>query len=804
MARYVCIHGHFYQPPRENPWLEELEFEGSAYPYHDWNERISAECYEPNTASRIISPDHRIIAIVNNYSAINFDFGPTLMSWLERHKPSVYDAIYQADVKSRERFSGHGSAIAQAYNHMIMPLANRRDKYTQVRWGIDDFRYRFSRAPEGMWLPETAVDTETLEILSELGIKFTILAPHQAARYRQVGDSQWTEANGKIDPKRAYLCRLPSGRSISIFFYDGIISNDVAFSNILDNGEEFAKRLLSAFTDGGESQLVSIATDGETYGHHHRFGDMALAYCLHYLESQNLASITNYGQFLDKRAPEYEVQIVENSSWSCAHGVERWRNDCGCNTGKGLHQKWRRPLREAMDWLRDRLAELFEKEASNYLKDPWDARNKYIKVILDRSKENVERFSSENSSRPLTDEEKVRVLKLMELQRHSMLMFTSCGWFFDEISGLETVQVMKYAARCIQLARDFNTDLEGGYLEKLKGAPSNLKEFENGHTIFERLVKPASLDLLRVASHYAISSLFNNTKSKESKIFCYSIKDEESELLKSGRIRLLVGRSVISSEITWEKEKFSYAVLWLGDQNIYGGARMYMGGEAFSSMKEELSEAFKNTEIHQIIFILHGIFKETGRLFSLKELFRDRQAEIIEKIMERPVKKADFLMKIILEDNHSSMLYLKEVGITPPHTVEIASEAALNSEMLSILRSDPLDLESMERLVSEIQTFGINLQKSVIALEASRRVTRELELMLPDPSNIKKMNEIERLLKTLLPLGIEMNLWRAQNIAFRLMSNYGYMEKMSKKGYKRADEWISSFTRLCSLLGVNV
>jgi alpha-amylase/alpha-mannosidase (GH57 family) len=805
MDRCVCIHGHFYQPPRENPWLEEVEFEQSSYPYHDWNGRITAECYEPNTASRIIAPDHRIIAIVNNYTNISFNFGPTLLSWLERHDPSTYGAILEADRLSAKRFSGHGSAMAQAYNHMIMPLSNRRDKQTQLVWGIADFRHRFQREPEGLWLPETAADTETLEILSELGIKFTVLAPHQAARYRRIGEEPWIEGKSSIDPKKAYLCHLPSGRSINIFFYDGLISKDVAFSTLLNSGESFAKRLLSAFTDEETPQLVSIATDGESYGHHHKFGDMALAYCLHYMESQNLACLTNYAEFLEKHPPGDEVQIVENSSWSCTHGVERWKSDCGCNTGKGFHQKWRAPLREAMDWLRDALAELFEREASMYFKDPWGTRDKYVEVVLDRSRENVERFLAEASVRPLTKEEKILVLKLLELQRHSMLMYTSCGWFFDEISGIEGVQVMKYALRAMQLARGFDLDLEGGYLERLRRVPSNIPELGDGANIFRRFVKPASLDLLSVASHYAISSLFNGSKGEESRIFCYTVKDEAYEVSKSGKIKLTVGRSLISSDITWENDQVSYAVLWLGDHNIYGGARVFCGKEAFSSIQKELFEGMKDMEIHRTIFLINKIFKKTGKPFSLRDLFRDRQAEIISKIMEGSVKKADFLMKIIQEDNHPAMYYLKDMGIAPPHTIEVAADASLNSEILSILRSDPLDLDAMEALVDEIKLFGIKVQRDLVSLEASFRAKREFELLLADPLNIEKMKQIERLLKILFSLQIEMNLWRAQNIAFGLMSNsHAYMKELEKKGDKKAAEWVSSFASLCNLLGVNV
>ncbi|MHB9156179.1 MAG: DUF3536 domain-containing protein, partial [Endomicrobiales bacterium] len=460
MEKFVCIHGHFYQPPRENPWLEEIELQDSAYPYHDWNERINAECYAPNTASRILTPDGKVVIIGNNYSKISFNFGPTLLSWMEKHARDVYNEIIDADCRSRGLFSGHGSALAQAYNHMIMPLANRRDKYTQVLWGIRDFQKRFSRSPEGMWLPETAVDLETLDIMAELGITFTLLSPRQAKSVRKISGTSWQDATGgRVDPRMPYRCALPSGRTISLFFYDGPIAQEIAFGNLLSNGEGFAERLLSAFAENGvPAQLVHTATDGETYGHHHKYGDMALGYCLQYIETNKPARITNFGEYLERFPPAHEAEIFENSSWSCVHGVERWRANCGCNSGThpGWKQEWRRPLREALDWLRDTLVHMYEEEASRYLSDPWAARNDYISVILDRSPENTGRFIREHASGEVKGDGRARLLKLLEMQRNAMLMYTSCGWFFDEISGIETVQVLQYACRAIQLSQELS------------------------------------------------------------------------------------------------------------------------------------------------------------------------------------------------------------------------------------------------------------------------------------------------------------------------------------------------------------
>jgi alpha-amylase/alpha-mannosidase (GH57 family) len=376
---------------------------------------------------------------------------------------------------------------------MILPLAPRRDKETQVAWGIADFRHRFGRDPEGLWLPETAVDTETLEVLAAHRIAFTVLAPHQAARVRSLRGDTWIDARGgRIDPRRPYLCLLPSGAVITLFFYDGPIARAVAFEGLLNSGEAFARRLLAAFADSPEPQLVHIATDGESYGHHHRFGDMALAYALRVIEERGHARLTNYGEYLAHHTPEHQVELAEPTSWSCTHGVERWRSNCGCNTGHhGWTQEWRQPLREAMDWLRDALAPGFEREAGRDLRDPWAARDAYIDVILRREPEVVEAFFAAHGRAGLTVEDRPRAIRLLEMQRHALLMYTSCGWFFDELSGIETVQIIKYAARALQLAAEFGAPLEEEFVRRLSRAKSNLRQWGRRN----RLPPPrASLD----------------------------------------------------------------------------------------------------------------------------------------------------------------------------------------------------------------------------------------------------------------------------------------------------------------------
>jgi len=523
-SRFICIHGHFYQPPRENPWLEEIEVQESAFPYHDWNERVHAECYAPNASPRALNGEGKVIDTADNYSRMSFNFGPTLLSWMERHAPETYAAVLEADRQSRKNFGGHGSAIAQAYNHIIMPLADLRDKRTQIVWGIRDFERRFRRQPEGMWLAETAVDLETLDLLAESGIRFTILAPVQARRVRRIGETKWTDVSeGRIDPKQSYACILPSGRKIGLFFYNGPIAHDIAFGDLLNDGESFARRLLGAFEDSPVTQLSHVATDGETFGHHHRFGDMALAFALHSLQTRGLARLTVYGEHLAASLPSYEVEIVENSSWSCVHGVERWRNDCDCSTGRhpGWHQRWRAPLREALDRLRDRVVILYQSRAGALLRDPWAARDDYISVILDRSRAAIDGFLARHAAKGLDMDEKALALKLLEMQRNALLMFTSCGWFFDDISGIETRQILLYAARAMQLAGEAGeASLEDDFLRLLRRAPSNIPELGDGARVYEIFVRPTVLAMLRATSGipfeaaFCVDDLRNATQKK--------------------------------------------------------------------------------------------------------------------------------------------------------------------------------------------------------------------------------------------------------------------------------------------------
>ncbi len=498
MKKFVCLHGHFYQPPRENPWTGEVDEEPSAAPFHDWNERIAKECYEANVRAPLLNAKGEASGFVNNYELISFDIGPTLLSWLKRKSPVTYRAILEADKLSAAANGGHGNAIAQVYNHIILPLANKRDKLTQVLWGIADFEYHYGRKPEGMWLSEAAVDHESLKILADCGIRFTILAPHQAKRTRRVGfASRWKALHHEsVDPRHSYRLWLEGGHQFHVFFYDAPISQSIAFQGLLHNGDQLVHRLMNAFShhDHAPEQLVSSAVDGETFGHHHRFGEMAVAYGLKKIRDHRLAQLTNYAAFLDQNGSDWEADIHENSSWSCAHGIERWRSDCGCrmNHEEGWNQKWRAILREALDQLKESIDRLYEQKGGELLKDPWSARNDYIRVMLERGENTRRRFLSRNARRALKPEEELAVWSLLEAQKFGLFMYTSCGWFFDEISGIEPVQVMRFAYRALELMQPFSrTALEPGLVRILEKAKSNIPGMGTGKDVFEKFVKPA-------------------------------------------------------------------------------------------------------------------------------------------------------------------------------------------------------------------------------------------------------------------------------------------------------------------------
>jgi alpha-amylase/alpha-mannosidase (GH57 family) len=854
--RYITIHGHFYQPPRENPWLETVETQDSAAPYHDWNERITAECYAPNGAARIVNGENQIVRIINNYSRISFNFGPTLLSWLEEKAPRAYKHILEADRRSLHRFGGHGSAMAQVYNHIIMPLANMRDKLTQIRWGIADFESRFDRKPEGMWLAETAVDTETLELLAENGILFTVLAPGQCARVRPLEDplpekpkrktkaekdqteatkgtaaAAWQETpHGSVDSTRPYLVRLKSGRSIAIFFYDGGRSRAIAFDGLLNSGDEFANRLMSGFRPEGSNpdgkpraQLVHVATDGESYGHHHRYGEMALSWALKQIEAKGVARLTNYGEFLAKFPPQYETEIYENTAWSCFHGVERWRSDCGCNGGKaGWNQKWRAPLRGALDWLRDTVAGLSEKAAKGILTDLWKARDAYIEIVLARGEvtaghaeidsANADKFLDAHAAHSLDTSERTLALKLLEMQRQALLMYTSCGWFFDEISGIETVQIIEYSARVVQLAQEVfgaeAANLEAGYVELLRCAKSNVPDQKDGGEIYLRRVKKSEVGLEQVAAHYAISSVFTSYP-EETRLFGYSVQRLDAELLTTGRAQLVIGRAMIRSLVTGELEPVSYAVLHFGDQNISAavkrwtetsGAEATLEREKHDELLGAVHAAVDRADIPAVVRLFDRHFGES--IYSLTSLFNDEERRILKIILEPTLVEAENTFSAIYERHSSLLQFLSQAGLPKPPELTLAAGYSINSALRHALEEHPIDAVRIQFLLSRAKEIQIALDEAQLSYLANQRMKDAMSALCDRRELVTSLDQAVEMAEIVSSLPFEVRLWHAQNIWYEVLESLQRQTLALPAG--DAASWEARFKTLGRRLGIAV
>jgi hypothetical protein len=821
--RYVCIHGHFYQPPRENPWLETVEVQDSAAPYHDWNDRITAECYAPNGASRITNKQDEIIRIMNNYARMSYNFGPTLLSWLHDKAPRTYCMILDADKVSAQRYSGHGSAMAQVYNHLIMPLANRRDALTQIRWGIADFEFRYGRKPEGMWLAEAAVNRSVLDLMAQEGIKFTVLAPVQCAQVRilptanpsapETIEAPWTwTANASVDPTHPYLVRLDEGRSITVFFYDGPNSRAIAFEGLLNSGEDFGKRLLSGFHpaspgDPEVAQISHVATDGESYGHHHKHGEMALSYAMHWIEEGDSANLTNYGEFLEKFPPKWEAEVAEDTSWSCAHGVERWRSNCGCNGGKaGWNQEWRAPLREALDYLRDATAPLAETLAAGLLTDLWAARDAYIQIVLDRSQPTIERFFAAYAAHPLSDTERTTVLELMELERHTQLMYTSCGWFFDEISGIETVQIIAYAGRVLQLAAELfgapGAALEPNFLAILAKAKSNVPDIGDGAQVYRRSITPMRIGLEQVGAHYAISSIFR-AYPEDGELFCFDVHRESHEVFSSGRGRVAVGRALVYSRITEETEDICFAVLHLGDQNLSAAVRRYDSAntaevDAFLAFSNDIGTAIRRANLPEVIRLIDRFFGETA--YSLTSLFADEQHRILNTILDQTISEMEDSLRKIYEDHASLLHYLTETGMAAPPALASAARFAINASLRRAIEADAFDPDEILILLSRAEADQIPLDAQLLGYTAGQRMKRAMVNLENSASNGHSNGDA---LTTALLINdaihhmpFEVNIWQAQNIWNDLL-------RRSDTNYW-TPEWKEDFKKLGRAMNISV
>ncbi|MBQ6516087.1 DUF3536 domain-containing protein [bacterium] len=776
----VCltIHGHFYQPPRENPWLEAIELQDSALPFHDWNERINNECYTPNSVSKIVDSRNQILDVVNNYEFISFNFGPTLLSWMEKNAPLAYERIIKADIKSRETHNDHGNAIAQVYNHMIMPLSTERHKQLQVKWGIKDFEYRFGREPEGMWLAETAVDDDTLRVLAENGIKFTILSPYQALKIKKEGDNNWEDVSwGNIDPARSYRYYIKSapGKFIDLFFYDGAISKSVAFDEVLKDGNKFINRLKEGISeDRNYTQLINIATDGESYGHHTKFGDMALAYTLKIRAKDEGFKITNYAEYLEKYRSDYVVDIKPVSSWSCFHGVDRWRDDCGCSTGghPGWNQRWRKPLRNALDYIRDEVIGIQQKLLKKYFKNPKEAEENYINVILDRSTLNVKKFQEQYMLENLSDEQKVEAMELLEIQRQSMLMYTSCGWFFSEISGIETVQVMKYAARLLQLAKKFtDKDLETNFLNILEDAKSNFTEYGNGKEIYNRFVKPSVITSKQIVSLWALTSLYR-TLGEEEDIYCYKIKRLSYKKVKKGETKFVTGNIEVRSKITLEKTNMAFALLQFSGGDFHCAIRECTSD--FADVQKELVRTYMVNPPTEIIRMLDNYFGQ--EYFTLKDIFIEERRKILQVLLKGKLKDFAQTYESIYNAGKSSIYHLQTLGLDVPEEFKISAQYCLSKQFNELFVNGFLDPDTIQQAIDlnlEIKKLGITVDKSQTSRIFEKKVAQNVN-RLAYGMEIQQAEVTLELLDNIDKLELNVDISEAQNIYFnKIAVNFG-------------------------------
>lgn len=769
--RFVCIHGHFYQPPRENPWLETVEAQDSAAPYHDWNERVTAECYAPNAAARLLDTQGSITMLRNNYTRISFNFGPTLLSWMEQARPNVYGQILLADQESTQHL-GRGNALAQVYGHCIMPLASRRDQLTQVRWGIADFVHRFGRRPDGMWLPETAVDRATLAVLAEHGLRFTILAPSQAARVRY-GDGAWEDVHdGRIDCTRPYRCTLGGGHDIVVFFYDAALAHAVAFGGLLNNGRELASRLTAAAGAHGGTSLVHFATDGESYGHHHRFGEMALAAAIDTLGRERQVQLTNYAAYLDRVSVQDAVEIRENSSWSCAHGIERWRADCGCNSGGhvGWQQAWRTPLRQALDWLKTQLDTVFERQGSKLLRDPWAARDAYVTVLLQRDRTQRDAFMAQHAAGAPHALDRPRLWKLLEMQRHALLSFTSCGWFFDDPSGVETVQVLTYAARALQLAGELGLHLEPEFLRRLLPMRSNVPSYADGRQLYQTLVQPLVTDSRRFVAHYAMDSLFREPQP-ETCTYAHRLSDVDRTIERAGATSLAIGCARVVTEATEESDTHVYAALHLGGHDLHCAVAPSPTVGNFAQFKRELRDTFLTQPVSELVRRMDAF---GGATYTLHDVFVAERRRILEHVTAQATETCVAHFERLVTSNRRLFDFLAQARVPLPEALHIAttfvSERRLDQAIASFVTgSDGGD--AAVTAAAEAQRWGITprTDQARCALEAALVDT----LIGLGNDVVGGAARAHAILDLAQALAIQLNTWEAQNQYYVLITTNG-------------------------------
>ena len=784
---YLCIHGHFYQPPRENPWLGVIEAQPSARPHHDWNIRITRECYGPNALARVLGEAGRIVELLDNYEYMSFNFGPTLLSWLEHADPDTYGRILAADRASRLKYNGHGNALAQVYNHIIMPLANERDRLTQIRWGLADFRSRFGRETEGIWLSETAVDNQTLAMLAQEGVKFTILAPNQAHRIRPLDSAgptvddvgrtmDWEDVgDGRIDPRRPYRVFPVAGdRSLylDLFFYDGPVSRSVAYERLLSSGAGLLQRIeLAAGSNTDGPRLVNLATDGESYGHHFAFGEMALAWIFNKLEKDHEIKPMNYGAFLELSPPRYEVEIFENTSWSCAHGVERWRSDCGCCAAcrPGWDQAWRAPLREGLDWLRDELAAVFETRGREVFRDPWAARDDYITVLLNPNGETRDAFLKRQALGELSAQQRFMALSLMESQLMSLYMFTSCGWFFDDITGLEPEQDLKYAARAMELVEPWtDRELKKGFLKYLGRAKSNENKYTDGADFFLRRVEHSRVDPMEAVAHHGLKQLVEEKDLLDGPV-ALKVLPGRQRRLEGPAMVLVMGEVRVVDDRIGQDTALGYLAL---QQGRVGLSCLVTESATldFEALTEDLRSALDESAEARIESIFMGVYPQAVR-FTMENVLPEVYRAMVWSLAGEAVTDFNRRAREAFDIHGEVLALFMGAGEEMPEVARHILRLDMNDQLARLLdagrKNAELDWDAFRSLADQAKAWALHLTGPDLKAKASSYLRDRFKRLARQP-NAPTVHHIIDFLKLTEELGLEIDFWSCQNIYYEL------------------------------------
>jgi alpha-amylase/alpha-mannosidase (GH57 family) len=775
-ARLV-IHGHFYQPPRENPWTEEVAAEPSAAPFHDWNERITAEAYRPNGWARVVDDRGRITDIVDNYAHLSFNIGPTLLSWLERHQPRVYERVLEAD-------RAGGGAIAQAYNHMILPLADERDVRTQVRWGLADFAHRFGRPAPGVWLPETAVNDDVLRVLVEEGVGFTILAPGQAVATRPLdADSSWTDvSDGSIQvgqPHRWFHPDAPAREAagqrghIDLVFYDGPISHDLAFGLTGLSSQDLLRRVQDAAVQGNP---VVVATDGETFGHHHKFAERALAYAFSHEAAATGVRVMHTAALVEEVPPTHEVRVRE-SAWSCVHGVQRWAEDCGCSTGgePGWNQAWRAPLRHALDVLRDHAAEVFERRGSALLRDVWVARDAWINVVL--GLRSIDDLLADHLLDDVDDEGGITALTLLEVQRQSLLMYTSCGWFFNDLAGIETLQIMRYAARLLDLLDEIGEAdaVRDRFLDRLAEARSNIADEGDGRAIWHRHVEPSRVDAGRVVAHLALVTLLEG-RTPSTSIAGYDVVDHPHRQVSRGALSGVAGHIVLCHQRTRRMHEQVYAAVHLGGLEVFGATRPADAGRD-ADLFEQLAEAVARGE--RVTTLLRLIVDGFGpREFGLDSALPDAADQIVAGAADTLAERFAETYDRLYADHRSRLDALITAGYPLPPELRAPMELALarrfEVEIARAVHEDGAERFTVANdIAREARRAGVQLATPRAARTMSATLLAAVERAVEQPDDDERAGAALGLLRLVRGLDLPLDLERPQELVFEAMRGDG-------------------------------